>query len=506
MLEQLALCFAKLGPYLGGHMLLSLTALAVGLAVSLPLGIYAARRPRFAEVALGVAGVIQTIPSLALLALMVPLLGGMIGFWPAFIALTLYSILPALSNTITGLRGVDPTLVEAARGLGMDDRQILWRVQLPLAAPVIIAGIRTATVLVVGTATLVTPVGGTSLGNYIFSGLNTGNQVGVVFGCIATALLAVTLDQLIRLLEVSARTRSQSRAMFAAACLLLLAGGGLYDPVSQAMGPRIDRLTVGNLEFTEQHILGDLLGDWLQGAGIPTKADAGLAENLQFQALCDGHVDVCVEYTGNIWSRELKRKDFANRETTYETIKNELLDKYGVTCLGRLGFENAYALAVTEDAARKHNLTTVADLAPHARRWEVAGDDQIFHRPEWERVQSNYKLNFAKQRSMLPSFMYDAAVNGKSQVICAYTSDGRIRANNLRLLADPEGAFPPYDAVLLLSRRAAAKPDVVAALQPLLGAVDLPRMQAANGRVDMEHWPVRRAAVELRDSIRAGKP
>src|SRR5262249_48775114 len=195
MLDRLVLCFDKLPAYLGGHMLLSMAALAVGLGVSLPLGIAASRRPKLSEFTLGVAGIIQTVPSLALLALMVPLLGGMIGFVPAFIALTLYSILPALANTITGIRGVDPSLTEAARGLGMSDKQMLFRVELPLAAPVIISGIRTATVLVVGTATLVTPVGGTSLGNYIFQGLNTGNRVSVVFGCVVTALLAILMDQ-----------------------------------------------------------------------------------------------------------------------------------------------------------------------------------------------------------------------------------------------------------------------------------------------------------------------
>jgi len=506
MLEQLSLCFSKLGIYLGGHMLLSLTALAVGLAVSLPLGIAASRRPRFAEVSLGIAGIIQTVPSLALLALMVPLLGGMIGFLPAFIALTLYSILPALSNTITGLRGVDPALIEAARGLGMSDRQMLWRVQLPLAAPVIIAGIRTATVLVVGTATLVTPVGGTSLGNYIFSGLNTGNQVGVVFGCIATAVLAIALDQLIRLLEVSAQRRSRPLAVFAGAGLLLLAGGGLYEPVARAVGPNEQRLTVGNLEFTEQHILGETVGDWLQSAGLPARVDAGLAENLQFQALCDGHVDVCVEYTGNIWSREMKRTDFADRDTTYRTISEWLAEKHGVVCLGKLGFENAYALAVPENIARQHNITTLADLAPHARQWEIAGDNQIFDpRPEWLAVKRAYGLGFAKEIPMDPTLMHQAVGKGRLQVICAYTSDGRIRSGNLRLLADPAGAFPPYDAILLLSRRAAAQPDVVAALRPLLGAIDLQTMQTANGRVDVEKWPVRRASLELRDAIRAGK-
>src|SRR5207247_4705887 len=177
----------------------------------IPLGVWASRRPVLAEYLLGVAGILQTVPTLALLAVMVPILHT-IGFLPAFIALTLYSFLPILANTITGIRGVDPTLTEAARGLGMTSRQTLLRVELPLAAPVIIAGIRTATVLVVGTATLVTPVGGVSLGNYIFQGLETRNQFATVFGCVFAALLALVSDQLIRLLEIAARRRRRGLA------------------------------------------------------------------------------------------------------------------------------------------------------------------------------------------------------------------------------------------------------------------------------------------------------
>src|SRR5579871_2625091 len=254
MTEQLTELLDKLPDYLGGHLLLSLAALAVGLAFSLPVGIGASRRPRLAELTLGTAGVIQTVPSLALLALMVLLLGGLIGFLPAFIALTLYSILPILANTIIAIRGVDPALTEAARGLGMSDRQMLFRVQLPLAAPVIIAGIRTATVLVVGTATLVTPVGGTSLGNYIFGGLESLNHLASVFGCVVAAVLAVYLDQVIRLLEVAARRRSRALAWVGALGLLLVLSGGLYRPVARLLSPEENRSVIASGPFTEQHI------------------------------------------------------------------------------------------------------------------------------------------------------------------------------------------------------------------------------------------------------------
>ena len=213
MIDSLHELAARLPDYLGGHMLLSVSALAVGLAISVPTGILVSRRPRLAEVLLGAAGVMQTVPTLALLVLMVPILGGLIGFAPAFVALTLYSILPILANTVIGIRGVDPTLIEAARGLGMSDPQMLRHVQLPLAAPVIIAGIRTATVLVVGTATLATPVGGASLGNYIFSGLEMNDMTSTVFGCVFAAALAIGMDQLVRLLEIAARNRSRRLAL-----------------------------------------------------------------------------------------------------------------------------------------------------------------------------------------------------------------------------------------------------------------------------------------------------
>src|SRR5262249_10393884 len=253
--------------YMGGHLLLSLAALGCGLAVSLPLGVVASRRPRLAEWALGVAGVVQTVPSLALLALMVLVLAGRIGFLPAFIALTLYSVLPILATTIAGIRGVDPSLTEAARGLGMTPRQTLFRVELPLAAPVIIAGIRTATVLVVGTATLVTPVGGVSLGNYIFTGLESLNHLATVFGCVLAAALAIVLDQLVRLLETASRRRSRRLRWAATAGLLLVLVGGLSGPIARAFETG-ERAVIATAPFTEQHILDVLLARQLEQAGF----------------------------------------------------------------------------------------------------------------------------------------------------------------------------------------------------------------------------------------------
>jgi osmoprotectant transport system permease protein len=502
MFDALTDLASRLPDYLGGHMLLSISALAVGLAISVPLGILASRRPKLAETLLGAAGILQTVPTLALLVLMVPLLGGLIGFWPAFVALTLYSILPILANTVAGIRGVDRVVVEAARGLGMSDRQILRRVQLPLAAPVIIAGIRTATVLVVGTATLATPVGGASLGNYIFAGLEMNNMVSTVFGCIIAAALAVALDQLVRLLEVAARRRSGRLAITACVALFLVVCGGLYGPVLRLFAPPAP--VVASAPFTEQHILSEVLAGKLHAAGFRVDQRQGMGETIQFLALRHNQVDCCVNYTGNVWATLMQRKDVQDPQTTYEETARFLLERYGIVCLGRLGFENAYALAMTRPRAEQLGIRSIADLRRHAPHFRIAGDLQFFERGEWTRVRAQYGLAFREIRPMDATLMYQAVADGSVEVICAYTSDGRILEKDLVILDDPAQAFPPYDAVLLLSAKAARDPQLRRALEPLVGAIDMTAIRRANLRVDVEGQPPRAAAAGLLAQLRRG--
>jgi osmoprotectant transport system permease protein len=504
MMNQLIELLHQLPTRLGGHMLLSLTALSIGLAISVPLGIVASRRARLAELTLGFAGVVQTIPSLALLALMVPLLGE-IGFVPAFVALTLYSILPILANTILGIKGVDPALTEAARGLGMSERQMLFRVQLPLAAPVIIGGIRTATVLVVGTATLATPVGETTLGNYIFQGLETRSHFGTVFGCVLAALLAIVMDQLVRLLEVAARRRSLPLAWGGAAGLVLVLAGGLYEPIAKLFSHRVDAVVVGSGPFTEQHILSEVLALQLRAAGFDVEQHKGMGETIQFEALCRGKIDCYVDYSGSIWALEMKRTEVADPKTTIDEATRFLRERFGVVCLGSLGFEDAYAFAMRRSEARRYGIRTVGDLAGRRRKWKVGSDHQFFGRPEWVQVRDSYGLKDVETVAMDPTLMYGAVAEGAVDVIAAYTSDGRIKAYDLVLLEDPKRAFPPYDAILLVSPEAARKPGFLDALRPLVGAISLEAMQEANRRVDVEEQSPEQAGKELFEKIERGK-
>ncbi|WP_339749543.1 glycine betaine ABC transporter substrate-binding protein [uncultured Maricaulis sp.] len=519
MSENFAERWAELPNLLSGHVLLSLAAIIVGMAISVPLGIYAASRPRLAGSVLNIAGVIQTIPGLALLALMVPLLGGMIGYWPAFLALMLYSILPILRNTIVGLQGVDAGVREAARGLGMTASQRLWRVELPLSLPVIVAGLRTSVVWVVGSATLATLVGASSLGNYIFAGLQTRNWLSVLFGCVFAAGLAIVFDQMIRLLELAARTRRRGLAGGVGVALALVVGLSVVPAMIPASSPAAVSATsesrastgpatlagqtirIGAKAFTEQYILAALMQDVLEDAGATVERRDNLGSTIAFDALRSGEIDVYVDYTGTIWATVMQREHAAERHLMLAEMTAWLHQRDGILTLGRLGFENAYGFAMTRARAAELGVTSLADLGPLAGELTIGGDPEVFARSEWIGARDTYGLGAMQTRAMDSTFMYGAVRDGQVDLISAYTTDGRIAAYDLVLLDDPAHILPPYDAVILLSPRAAALPGLAEALGPLVGAIDGDAMRGANRRVDLDHQTPIQAAAWLADQI-----
>ncbi|HXL14356.1 MAG TPA: ABC transporter permease/substrate-binding protein [Bradyrhizobium sp.] len=482
---------AHLGDYLGNHVRVSVAALALGLVVSLPLAILARNRPVMRGALLGFASIVQTVPGLALLALFYPLLLALaalslgwfgvgfsaFGFLPAVLALALYSMLPVLRNTITGLKGVDEAILEAAQGVGMTARQSLYMVELPLALPVMMAGIRTAAVWVIGTATLSTPIGQTSLGNYIFAGLQTQNWVFVLFGCLAAAVLALAVDQLLALIETGLRHRSRVRAT--------LGGLGIAALVAATLVPSIARspstYVVGAKTFTEQYVLSALISQRLRDARLSAGTREGLGSNVIFEALVSNDIDVYVDYSGTLWANQFHHTDIKPRAELLAELKATLAQQ-NVTLLGELGFENAYALVMPKKRAEALGIRSVADLAAHAGAMSIAADYEFFSRPEWAALRGTYGLSFRTQRQMQPDFMYAAVATSEVDVIAGYTSDGLIAKYDLVVLDDPKGAIPPYDAIVLLAPKRAADQTLRAALQPLLGKIDISIMREANLR------------------------
>lgn len=475
------------------HLLLAVAALVVALAISLPLGVAAARRPGLARVVLGVASLIQTIPGLALLALFYPLLlwlsalagGGVpaLGFLPSLLALTLYALLPILRNIVTGLTGLDPALREAADGLGMTPRQKLLWVEAPLVLPIVMAGVRTATVWTVGTATLSTTVGQPSLGDLIFAGLQTQAAPLVLAGCLGAAGLALAVDGVLALAELGLRQRRRGVALAA----LALFGAGVIAasvPLWARGGERT--VVVGAKNFSEQYILARLIGARLERAGYKVSYRDGLGSAVAYQALGAGAIDVYVDYAGTLWTGPMRRTDSPPRARQVAEIAAWTQRTSRVRLLGSLGFENAYAFAMRRDTARPRGIATLDDLARASPGLALGADLEFLDRAEWASVRRAYAMRFASATRYSPTFLYAALASGRADVVTAFSSDGRVAADRLTVLSDPKRAIPGYDAVLLVSPRRAGDARFVGALQPLVGRVPVAAMRSANLMVDRE--------------------
>src|SRR4029450_10420003 len=252
------------------HLFLVLWSTAIATAMGLPAGIVAAHRPRIGRPLLAVGSIGQAVPSLALLGFLLPLpfIGG-IGPRIAIVALILYALLPIVRSTAAGLRSIDPAIIDAGVAMGMTARQLLWLVELPLALPSIVAGIRIATIVGIGTATIAAAIGAGGLREYIFRGPSMVDSTVILAGAVPAAVLALLADGVLtwveRRLAPGRRRRSAAMPIAVATAAVLLAAGA----ASAGFGPaRANTIVVGSKNFTEQVVLGELLAQTLERRGI----------------------------------------------------------------------------------------------------------------------------------------------------------------------------------------------------------------------------------------------
>ena len=485
---------ALLPDYLAQHVLVSACALAAGILLGSLLVLLSMQVPSARGPVLLVANLIQTIPGLALLALFYPLLlaisaittrlFGMplsaFGFLPSVLALTLYSILPILRNGIAGFSGIDPAVAEAARAVGMTPlQQLLW-VTIPLASPVLMAGIRTAAVWTIGAATLTTAVGQTSLGNFIFTGLQTENWSLVLLGCAAAAILALLVDWLLGQVEFGILRRNMPRVAIG----LIGIGIGIALALAPLLRTTPNAYTIGAKNFSEQFILAELLADLLTRQGFTIKRKYGLGSAVAFRALANGDIDVYIDYSGTLWLNEMGRDDLPPRKQTLEELSHFVTEKYGVRLLGPLGFQNTYALAMLRSRSERLGIKSLQDLAAKGKDLVFGADLEFLSRIEWSKLRAAYGLSFRSERSFTPTIMYRALQAKEVDVISAFSSDGRIVENDLIVLNDSKNAIPNYDAVILISAKRADDVAFIKAIAPIIGRISLERMREANFMVD----------------------
>jgi osmoprotectant transport system permease protein len=309
----------------------------------------------------------------------------------------------------------------------------------------------------------------------------------VLFGCVAAAVLALIVDQLLGLIETGVARRRRLR--IAAGGAVLAAGIAVASWPSggvPAGSAAATTYVIGAKNFSEQFILAALLAERISSEGGAVSRRDGLGSAVIFEALAAGDIDVYVDYSGTLWANVMRRADVPPRAALLTELREWLANEHGIALLGELGFENAYALAMRRDRAQRAGIRTIVDLAARSRELTLGSDLEFLTRPEWPALRDAYGLQFADRRELAPTFMYRAVTSGEVDVVTAFSSDGRIAADDLVVLEDPRGAILPYDAVILVAARRAQDPLLRRALEPLVGTLNVAIMREANYRVDRD--------------------
>src|SRR5688572_22980284 len=473
------------------HLVLVFISIVVAVAIGVPTGILLTRYRAWRGPVLGIANVMQTIPSLALFGFLIPVpfIGG-IGTRTALVALVLYSLLPIIRNTVTGILGVEPSVREAAVAMGMTDAQVLRQVELPLAAGVIVTGIRVATVIAVGVTTIAAAVGAGGLGVYIFRGLRQYDNNLLLAGAVSAALLALAADFLLGLIERRfsyERARKQRIApkwVFAVFALLVALFVGYWQYAKGPAAP--NRIVVGSKDFTESALLAEIVAQMLEARGVAVERRFELGGNLPHEALISGTLDLYPEYTGTAYTAILRHAPITDPSAVYNQVEKEYKEKFNVTVTPTLGFENTFAILVRGSDARQLNLKTISDALPHTGKWRAGfGQDFMSRADGYPGFSKAYNLKFAEVREMDLSLTYIALSSRQVDLIAGNSTEGRIAQLDLVQLADDRRYFPPYEAVYLIRQDTLARtPQLREAVARLANAISTEEMRQLNYEID----------------------
>lgn len=493
----------------GEHMLLVALAVALALLIALPLGMAVRERPLERRLVFGLANGVQTIPSLAIFGLLltVPVLGG-IGPTPAVVALTLYALLPLLRGLLTGLDQVPKGLKEAGRALGLTSHQVLRRVELPLALPSLMAGLRVATVISVGVATIAAAIGAGGLGVFIFRGIATVNNTLLLAGALPAAAIALAADGALGALERRHSQRKpeersgnrpgrprlarRQQQMLAGA---LISAALLASPLAwKQLGPGSrGTVVIGAKGFTEQLILGELLAQEIEArTPLQVRREFSLGSTaLVHEAVRQGRIDGYVEYTGTAWTAILGQPPLPpeQRGTVEARARQLYAERHGLKMFPSLGFENTFAILIRRSDGQRLGLRTISQAVTPARGWRAAFGYEFLNRPDgYPGLAKRYGLHFAKPPTAMDlGLTYRALADGQADLIAGDSTNGLIAALKLQVLEDDRHYFPPYDAVPVFNGASLRRhPQLTPVVERLAGRLSAATMRELNAAVDLE--------------------
>ncbi|MGH4140362.1 glycine betaine ABC transporter substrate-binding protein [Clostridium sp.] len=481
------------------HIQLTIFSILIAIAIAIPLGIIIVRYRKLAVPVIGFTNIVQSIPSLALLGFLIPVLG--IGSKPAIIMVVMYSLLPIVKSTYTGLTNIDPSLIEAAKGMGLTETQVLLKVRFPLAMPIIMSGVRISSVTAVGLMTIAAFIGAGGLGYLVFSGVSTVNNNMILAGAIPACFLAIFLDLIIGKVEdvvvpIGIRTTPpkvrKNKTIFGNKKFklgaLILALVLIVSSVALSFIKDKNTIVVGSKNFNEQLILGDIVASLIEektDIKVQRKLNLG-GTQVVFSAMQSKNVDVYVEYTGTGLVNILKKPTMTDPDKVYNMMKTDFAKNYNMDVMKPLGFNNTYVIAVKEDFAKKNKLKNISDLAKISSTLNAGVTMEFANRPDgFPGVQKKYNLKFKNVKGIDGGLRYTALSNGETQVLDAFATDGLLKKFHLQLLKDDKNFFPPYYAVPVIRAETLKKyPELKDILLLLENKISDDTMRDLNFRVD----------------------
>lgn len=467
---------------------LQLTFIAVGLSISLgvPLGIIVFYFKKTSKFIMTLANIIQAIPSLALLGFIIPFLG--IGKLPAIVVVTLYSLLPIIKNTYVGLKGIDPSVIEAAKGMGLTNSQILFKIELPIALPIIMTGVRIASVTAVGLVTIAAFIGGGGLGTLIFSGIRSVNTYHILAGSIPAAMLALSIDYIFNHIQNDLDYKVKKSNKGNVNKKLAILGFGLVIAVFMIFRTEDKDIKIASKDYTEQIIIANIIGQLIEektDLTVDLKTAMG-STGIVFDAMKNNDVDGYVEYTGTLLVDILKQPIDTDIDSVYNTVSRMMKEKYDFIIGQPIGFNNTYTLSINSDFSQENNLTKISDLTRVQDELVLGAVYEFINREDGLKgLEITYNLSFGKVIPLDGSNRYLALSNGNVNVIDAFSTDGLIKKYDLVVLEDDMNYFIPYYAVTVFSKEILDKhPELNEVLALLDGIITKEKMQAMNYEVD----------------------
>lgn len=473
---------------LAEHLAISLAAILIAILIGGAAGILISEYQRAAKPTLAVVGFLYTIPSISMLGFLIPFSG--VGNATAVIALTVYALLPMVRNTHTGICGVDPAILEAATGMGSTRWQLLYKIKLPLAMPVIFSGIRNMVTMTIALAGIASFIGAGGLGVAIYRGITTNNAAMTLAGSLMIALLALVVDALLGLVErrLQQRRSSHQRKRWPALVALVLigaiAGTALYT------SERSDTIQIATKPMTEQYILGEMLDLLIeQDTDLDVELTQGVGGGTSniMPAMESGEFDLYPEYTGTGWNQVLKETSVYS-EDQFDQLAQAYADDYDMQWCGMYGFNNTYGLIVRADIAEKYDLATYSDLARVAPDLTFGAEYDFFEREDgYDALCAAYGLDFGKTMDLDIGLKYQALAEGQIDVMVVFTTDGQLAAADAVVLEDDQHFYPSYRCGnVVRSEVLDAHPELADELEKLTGTISDADMAQMNFAVESE--------------------